>query len=65
MSLDQVSGFVALLLYDDEVTHGLMSAAARCLNCTRAEDCVVRIGGDEVVLIFVWVTDLVFLQRIS
>ena len=35
--LDQESGFEALLLYDDEVTRGLMSAAARRLNCTRAE----------------------------
>ena len=35
VSLDQESGFEALLLYDDEVTRGLMSAAARRLNCTR------------------------------
>ena len=37
VTLDQESGFEALLLYDDEVTRGLMSAAARRLNCTRAE----------------------------
>ena len=65
VSLDQESGFEALLLYDDEVTRGLMSAAARRLNCIRAEDCVARISGDEFVLIFVRMTDPVFLQRIA
>ena len=62
---DQEHGFEALLLYDDEVTRRLMSAAARRLNCIRAEDCVARIGGDQFVLILVRMTDLVFLQRIA
>ena len=34
-------------------------------NETRAADCVVRVGGDEFVLIFVRVTDPVFLHRIA
>ena len=50
-SSDQEHGFEALLLYDDEVNRRLMSAAARRLNCIRAEDCVARIGGDQFVLI--------------
>lgn len=65
VSLDQERGFEALLLYDDEVTRRRMSAGARRLNCIRAEDCVARIGGDEFVLIFVRMTDPVFLQRIA
>ena len=65
VSLDQERGFEALLLYDDEVARRRMSAGARRLNCIRAEDCVARIGGDEFVLIFVRMTDPVFLQRIA
>ena len=34
-------------------------------NETQAADCVVRVGGDEFVLIFVRVTDPVFLHRIA
>ena len=34
-------------------------------NETRAADCVVRVGGDEFVLIFVRLTDPVFLHRIA
>jgi hypothetical protein len=37
VSLDQESGFEALLMYDDEVTRRLMTSVARRLNCTRAE----------------------------
>jgi diguanylate cyclase (GGDEF)-like protein len=44
----------------------VLRAVAQVLNTeTRAEDCVARIGGDEFVLIFVRVTDRVFLQRIA
>ena len=44
----------------------VLRAVAQVLNSeTRAEDCVARIGGDEFVLIFVRVTDPVFLQRIA
>lgn len=37
VSLDQESGFEAMLMYDDEVTRRLMTSVARRLNCTRAE----------------------------
>ena len=44
----------------------VLRVVAQVLNTeTRAEDCVARIGGDEFVLIFVRVTDRVFLQRIA
>ena len=44
----------------------VLRAVAQVLNSeTRAKDCVARIGGDEFVLIFVRVTDRVFLQRIA
>ena len=44
----------------------VLRVVAQVLNSeTRAEDCVARIGGDEFVLIFVRLTDPVFLQRIA